>query len=248
MVVDDKAPLFEARVVGNETAKRNTRYRHVVKAVGQFGFLEGLVADVRVGVKHPRQPGGDGINLDAGDDRAPVHGVRHEADEVAQTQRRFQEPAADEAEALQQGINRADDDRGGIMGVERRGPGRVEFVGREYPLQALALLGPLLVPYVEDLRQAAPADVAHQHALFVVRRLTRFGFESLEQLDGGKVLTALLFERTDAELVGFGEAIVALVAPRLWVGRNWLEEDIVACGRVRLQALASRQDSRGSRR
>ena len=57
--------------------------------------------DVRVGIQLSRQPRGEGINFDAGDLRAAVHLVGHDADEMSQPASRFQNAAMLETKLLQ---------------------------------------------------------------------------------------------------------------------------------------------------
>jgi len=123
-----------------------------------------------------------------------VHFVRHQADEVAQAEGRFENASVCKAQTFQQRVDRANDERGGVVGVEGGGAGGFEFVGREQLFESLPLLLPLVVPCVEDLWQATPANEPHQDALFRVGRRPAFGFEPLEQFDGGKVVQVLALE------------------------------------------------------
>ena len=137
---------------------------------------------------------------------------------MAQTAGRFEHTAQGEAETPQRGINRLDDHGCGVMGVEGGGAGRIEFIRREQRFESSTLLSPLLVPGIENLWQSPPTDETHQHALLRLARRARFGLQLLEQLDGGQVVPALLLQRASAKLVLLGDAVVALVARRLWLG------------------------------
>ena len=176
------------------------------------------MADVSVGVQQLRQPGGDRVNLDAGDQRAGVHVVGHEADEVAEAQGRLQDATVREPEPLQRRVHGPDDDRRGVMGVEGGGAGGVQFLWAEELLQPLPFSLPLVVPGIEDLGQPAPADVTDQHALLVVRRCAALGLNPLQQFDGSEVVLAIALEGAVAEPVGVGDAVIARVAGRFRFG------------------------------
>lgn len=78
---------------------------------------------------------------------------------------------------------------------------------------------------VENLRQPTPADVTHKHRPFVGRHGLPFGFGSKQEFDGRKIVATLLFQGPDAELVCFGDAVIALVAEWLWLGDLRVEAD-----------------------
>ena len=151
--------------------------------------------------------------------------VRHEADEVTETQRRFQHTALREAKVLHQRIHGPDDDRRGVMGVERSGAGRLQFVLREQRLQSFTLFLPLLIPSIEHLRQAAPADLAHQNLLLRLSRWPLLRFELLQQLDGGQIRAALLLQRPSPNFVRLRDAVIVLITPWLRFGRRRLIRD-----------------------
>ena len=103
------------------------------------------------------------------------------------------------------------------MGVERGSAGGFQFVGFKQLLQPLALFLPLVIIGIKDLGQSTPADVTHQYALLLVRCRPSFGFQALEQLNGGEVLAALLFQRATSQAVSGRNSVVGVVADRLGV-------------------------------
>lgn len=212
--MDDEFPLLEPRVERAVVAERDVRNGHVEEGVGQAGFLERLPPDVRVRIQLLRQPGSDGINLDAGDLRLPEHILRHQADEVAQTTGGFQNPAALEAEPLQGGEHGPDHDRGRVVRVERAGTGGIQFTFGKQGFQPFAFRLPLLVPGIKDLGQSAPAHKADQLPEFFGGGGSGFALQALEDFDGGEIVAGLLLERTDADLVLVCDAIVPRVATR----------------------------------
>ena len=149
-----------------------------------------------------------------------MHLVRHEADEVTQTQGRFENATPLKAEALEERIHRADDDGRGVVGVEGCGASRVQLVGREQRLQAFAFGFPLVAVRVKDLWQPAPTDIADECALVLVVGRHAFAFECEQQFNRGEIGAALLLERPNADFVGVGNAVVLLVSQRLGFGRN----------------------------
>ena len=85
---------------------------------------------------------------------------------MADAARRFQNPPRFKAKPLKRGIHRANDSRGGVVRVQRRGAGGFEFRFREQFFQTLTFHNPIAIAVIEDLRQAAPADVAHPNGVF----------------------------------------------------------------------------------
>ena len=69
VIVNDEVPILEARVVRFVIAKGDVRDRHVVKTVGEPGFLERLMPDVRVRVEILGESGCERINFDTRDQR-----------------------------------------------------------------------------------------------------------------------------------------------------------------------------------
>ena len=136
----------------------------------------------------------DGIDLDAGDLRPTVHPFWHYANEVTEATGRFQNASVLEAESLQRRIDHANDGRGGVVRVERRGARGIKLLGRQQLFQLLPLLRPRLIASVEDLRQAAPAHVTHQHPLLLLARRTVLRFDLFEKNNGREVVATLLLE------------------------------------------------------
>ena len=136
----------------------------------------------------------DGIDLDAGDLGATVHLLRHHTNEMTQSTGGFEDASVLEAESLQRRIHHANDGRGGVVRVERGGARGIEFLGRQQLFQLLPLLRPRLIASVEDLRQAAPAHVTHQHPLLLLARRTVLRFDLFEKNNGREVVATLLLE------------------------------------------------------
>ena len=194
VIVNDKVPFVETRVVGFVVAEGDVRDRHVIKPIGEFGFLERLMPDVRIRIKQLRQPRRHRINLDAGDLRTSVHRLRHQPDEMTEATGGFQNASVLETKALQRCIHRADEDRGGVVRVERGGASGLQFFWRQQCLKLFPLGFPFLVRFIEHLRQSAPADVTNQNSPFIVGGSSTVGFTSFEQLDGGEIVPALLLQ------------------------------------------------------
>jgi hypothetical protein len=91
----------------------------------------------------------------------------------------------------------------------------------EQSLQPLALLLPLVVMGIEDLREPTPPHVTHENSLLLRSRRAPLGFESFQQLDGREVILTFPFERTGPELVSGGNPIIVLVSKRFICGRHY---------------------------
>ena len=196
--MNDEVPFLQPWVKRLVIPKGNVGNRHIIKTIGQTGFLEWLVADVRIRVECFCQPGRDGINFDGRHLGTLVHFVRHQADEMSQAASGFQNASLLKPETLKRVIHRPDDQRCGVMGVESAGAGRFQFFGGQQFLQPLALFGPFLVQGIKDLGQSAPANISDESALFFVRGGSCLCFEAFEQFDRREIVAAFLPERADA--------------------------------------------------
>ena len=127
------------------------------------------------------------------------------------------------------------------MRVERGGAGRRQFLGREQGFELFPLSTPLVIVAVEDLRQAAPADVTHQGASFGFGRGAAFRFQTLKQRDGGEVAVALLAQGTLTETVGVGDDEAA------GRGNYRCRRSLGVWLQANLQPLDDRQDGSGGR-
>ena len=109
---------------------------------------------------------------------------------------RLENPATAKPEPRQSRIHRLNHRRRCIVRVERGGPRRCEFLRSEQRLQFGLLRLPLrsLLRFGKDLRDAAPADIAHEHRLFIRRRGAFLGFDLPEALDRGNVEPILLLQ------------------------------------------------------
>lgn len=98
------------------------------------------------------------------------------------------------------------------MRVERGSPRRFEFFRGQQLLETPAFRFPTIIRVPgKDLRQSAPADVAREQPLLVVRRSAVLRIEPLDQLDGGEVVTALLLERAVPDTVLIPNAVIARI-------------------------------------
>ena len=172
------------------------------------------MANVRIWIKRLGEPGGEQVDFNAGNRRVGVHLLRRQADEVAQPAGRFQNAPMPETETRERGVHSTNDDRRGVVGVECRGAGgRVFVVGQKFG-QFDLLLEPFARVDIEHLRQPAPADVPHEHRLFVIRGRALFGFEAAQELDRRDIGAELLFERPLAEVVAVGNPVIGEIARR----------------------------------
>jgi hypothetical protein len=97
------------------------------------------------------------------------------------------------------------------MGVERGGTGGAKFIFREQRREFLVFRLPIS-GRTENLREAAPTDVTDQRGFFLVRGNPVLGLEFANQPDGREVGTAFILERTFADAIGLGDAIIILIA------------------------------------
>ena len=121
------------------------------------------------------------------------------------------------------------------MGVERRGAGSTEFIlGKQ--IGEFQIFGLPLGCRTENLRQSAPADVAHERGFFLVGGRAVFRLKFANQFYRGEIDAALFLERTRADAIGGGNPIIVLVADyslsgvrRIYFSRTISQARLCAC-------------------
>jgi hypothetical protein len=97
------------------------------------------------------------------------------------------------------------------MGVERGGAGGTKFLLREKRGQFHIFRLPV-GGRTENLRESAPTDISNQRGFFLVGGSTVLGLEFANQPDGREIGAAFFLERTIADAIGLGDAVIILVA------------------------------------
>ena len=202
-VVVDAVTAGVVQAVGQgERAERDVADRQVEAALAGPGVGEGLVDDVGVRVERGGDLGGDRLELDAGEPGA----AGREADEVARSAARFQDPAAGEPELLDACPDGLDEAGVGVVRVQR-------VAGRRGQLRRGQQAGELVAgprvrsPVgVEDLRDRAPARPAGQDCLLIGCRRAVLALDGAERGERGQV-------RADAgDGPGGGQVVLAVRA------------------------------------
>src|ERR1035441_10323122 len=104
-----------------------------------------------------------------------------------------------ESQSLQRRIHSLNDFAGCVMGVERRSAGKPEFfLGNQ--AGKFPAFGLPVSRRTENLRQSAPADIAHQCGLFLLVGRSVFGLKFANQFYGGEIGAALFLGRNCANL------------------------------------------------
>ena len=159
---------------------------------------------------------GDIIHFDPGQGRSGFHFGRHQAEEVANTHRRFEYTPRLEAELIQNAIDRLDHRLAGVVSVKRRSAGSVVlFVAQQCPNFSAPLL-PALAPNIltvltpgEDGLERAPANIASQDRLLLGRGPAITRFQLPDQPDGRDVVLVFLDQRALTEAVGVGDDVIS---------------------------------------
>ncbi len=123
---------------------------------------------------------------------------------------RFQDAPALKPEPFHRGVHGPNNFRRGVVSIEGRGTGGGKLVLG----QKLGNLGMLRAPVVgwrlrEDLGHSTPADVFDQNRLFCGSGAPIFGFDLAQRFNRRDVRPKLLFQPTGADLVGFGDPVIA---------------------------------------
>ena len=217
VVVNGKTELIVSPVVDLIVAKGHVADGEVEEVTPVRGFKAGD-GDVGLGIKLLSDAPGDAVQLHAVQ-AAGLHSFRQHAEEIAHAHGRLQNVAAGEAHLRDSIVHRPDDDRAGVVCVERRGTRGFVFLRREHGGKLPVFIRPCRLIGVKGICQTAPPHIAREDLLFLRRCCTFLGFYLLERSDGGKVapelgLCAALAEMIvrDAEVLHSGGRI----AHRLW--------------------------------
>jgi hypothetical protein len=97
------------------------------------------------------------------------------------------------------------------MGIERGGAGGAKFILSEKRGQFYIFRLPV-GGWTENLRETAPTDVTDQRGFFLVGGSPVLGLEFANQPDGREIGPAFFLERTFADAICLGDAIIILVA------------------------------------
>ena len=209
--MDEKALLVELCVKWLVVAKGNVGNRHVIKFIRHVRLFKSLVADVGIGIKRLGDLRRQRIKLNAGDDGLRLHGLRHEADEMADAASWLQNASLFESQSLQCRIHSLDDFAGSVMGVERGSAGKPEFLlGNQFG--KFPAFGLPVGRRIENLRQSAPADITHQRGFFLLGGRSVFGLKFANQFYRGEIGAALFLGRACADAIGGGNPVIVLIA------------------------------------
>ena len=165
-------------VVEGVAAERDIADGKVEKTVRQLGLLKSLHRNAGILVQLLGDAAREGVQLHA-IQTAVLHGLWHQAKEVANAAGGLQDVARVEAHVLHRLIDGLNDSGGRVMGVEGGGFGSLVFLGGQKHFQLGEFLRPLLVVLVKGLRQAAPAHIPGQDFLFLRGGQPSFGFDLL---------------------------------------------------------------------
>ena len=127
-----------------------------------------LTINVRSWIKGAGDTAGDAIELDGRPGCQRSQRRRCHPDKVTDASGRLEHPPAREAEMFDRRPNAADNRLAGVVGVDCRGAGRIQLVGREQIGERLAPLLPSLDiavagPLIEHgLGERTPSDIANQ--------------------------------------------------------------------------------------
>lgn len=101
------------------------------------------------------------------------------------------------------------------MRVERGGTELFKSPIRQILAQCRAFICPIPIAFVEDLGHRSPADIFHQHRLFIRERVPIVVNQRADDLDGFKVLLKLLLWAARAQAVVVSDAIAVKVLLRI---------------------------------
>ena len=165
VVVNGKTELVISPVIYLILSERDVAHGEVVKvfSVRCFKARDG---NVRLGIKLLGNTSGDAVQLHAVE-LAALHLLRQQAKEVADAHRRLQNVTALEAHIADRFIDRLDDGRAGVVGVQRGRSGRSVFLRGECGVQLCKLVRPVWLILVEGIRKTAPAHIAGEDFLLL---------------------------------------------------------------------------------
>ena len=200
-VVVDAVTARVVQAVGQgERAERDVADRQVEGALAGPETGEGLAGDVGVRVERRGDLGGDRLELDAGDPGA----AGREADEVARSASRFQDPAAGEAELLDACPDGLDKFGVGVVRVQGVAGRRGQFRRGQQAGELVAGPGVRSPVGIEDLRDGTPARPAGQDRLLIGCGRAVLALDGAERGERGQV-------RADpGDCSGGGEIVLAV--------------------------------------
>ena len=236
VVVDAEAGVRTAlRIDDGLAAERWIAHRHVEELARDDRILEAALANLRLRVQRGGDLLGQRIEFDAEQFGCIAQLRRHAAEEVADADRRLQNPPPRDAQAREACVHAVDDGFAGVVRIEDGRPRRAPLRVRQQPLQFRADLRPLRIGRVEHAFERAPADVAGQLLALIRCRDAVLGGQCLHDADRGEVVPRLAHEPALAKivrqaLVG-GRRGVFLFERRRFVGYNGRGRRIIdRCG------------------
>ena len=198
VVVNGKTELTQSPVVDLIVAKGHVADGEIeeVAPVRRFKARDG---NISLGIKLPRDAPGDAVQLHTVQ-AAARHAVRQHPEEIAHTHGRFQNVAAGEAHLRDSIVHRPDDDRAGVVRIKRRSACRFVFLWREYGGKLAVFIRPCRLVGVKGICQTAPAHIAREYLLLILRCQSTLGFNLLEPLDGGQIVAKLGFRAAFSQM------------------------------------------------
>ena len=199
VIMNGKTELIVSPVVDLIVAKGHIADGEVeeVAPVRRFKARDG---DVGLGIKLLCDAPCDTVQLYAVQ-ATGLHSFRQHSEEISNAHRRLQNVAAGEAHLRDSIVHRPNDDRAGVVCVERRGARRLVFLRCEYGGKLPVFICPRRLVGVKGICQTAPAHIAREHLLLLRRCCTSFSFNLLERSDGGKVVAILGLRTALAEMI-----------------------------------------------
>ena len=200
IVMDVEAQLVVGRVIDRVLSKGHVADCHIKKAVWKVYLFKPAHGDPGLWIEEGRDAPGDAVQLHAVELTAR-HGLRQQAEEVADAAGGFQNIALLEAEITQGLIDRLDNGWTGIVGVQGGGPGGGVFALVQQPLQLCIFCVPVLLVLVKDLGQTAPAHIAGEDLLFRLRCAAPLQLNRFQGADGFHIPPVLLLRPALTQMV-----------------------------------------------
>lgn len=205
------------RIVDGIVAERDVADDGVEIPVRKRRFLKAFGEYPRIRVELPCDPGGDEVKLNPGAAAARKQVPGHQAEKMPETHRRLKDlRPAFQPKPRERLPHRPYDHGRGEMRVRRRGPCRFIF----FIAEQVAHRGSGFRPFggrvrVKHIRKSAPAGIAHELRLFVLRGRAALGFNLLQGTDGGDVGAGLFFQAPlpDAVFVFYPEVLRRRLRP-----------------------------------
>ena len=191
IIVDVEAQLVVSRVIDRILTKGHVADCHIKKAVWKVYLFKPAHSDPGLWIEEGRDAPGDAVQLHTVELTAR-HGLRQQAEEVADAAGGFQNVALLEAEIAQGLIDRLDNHGAGVVGVQGGGPGGGVLCLIQQPLQLRVFCAPILLVLVKCLGQAAPAHIAGEDFLFRLCCNAPLQFNRFQGADGLHIPPVLL--------------------------------------------------------